>query len=388
MASNEKLPPYVRQAAEFVTAVEAGTCRYPEAKTETVSVSLYLDEDRLKAEKAALFSKAPIIVGHTGMLEKAGDHFTFDHLDKPLLIVRGNDGEIRAFLNVCRHRGTRLSNAEGVSRKPNFVCQYHNWVYGLDGTLNHVPLEESFEGIDLSCRSLVQLPCTIEGGFIFVSLDPEAAPDVKAFLGDISEDFTAFNMEAQFVFDRSVRVKKTNWKLVLEAFEDGYHVIRLHRNTVGSFFLDAVSDITRIGDNMRSIVARSSFDEMRQKPQTDWNYREDMTFAYFLFPNTIIIIHPDYISHLGVYPTATDECVCVHTCLIDRKPESEKEQAHFERAFKIIDEGVFNAEDFHVCEQAQMGMASGANETFPLSSHEVGIKLLHDIFDEHLERAE
>lgn len=377
-------PPFTRQAADFVASLEAGEDRYPVAKTQTLPMSLYLDEERLHVEREELFQKAPIIVGHTGMLHKAGDHFTFDHLGKPLLIVRGQDDDIRVFLNVCRHRGTRLSNSEEVSRKPNFVCPYHNWIYGLDGALDHVPLEESFEGQDLSCRSLKQLPCQVENGFIYVSLDPEAKPDVTASLGEISKDFAALNMGSQYVFARSVRTKKTNWKLILEAFEDGYHVIRLHRNTVGPMFLDSVSDIERLGDNLRSIVARTSFDEMRQKPQSEWKYREDMTFAYFLFPNTIIIIHPDYISHLGLYPTATDETVCVHTCMIDHEPSSDKERAHFERAFKIIDEGVFNAEDFHVCEQAQIGMDSGANETFPLSHHEVGIKLLHDIFDEHL----
>lgn len=380
----ENLAPYMLHAAEFVCSVNEGVQNYPAAKTETLDVSLYTDAARLEAEKTALFGKAPIIVGHVSMLEKAGDHFTFDHLGKPLLIARGRDGEVRVFLNVCRHRGTRLSDSEGVSRKPNFVCQYHNWIYGLDGELTHIPLKESFDGVDLSCRSLTQLPCNIEGGFIFVSLEGDAKPDMRGFLGSIAEDFDAMKMGEQVFFDRSVRVKKANWKLVIEAFEDGYHVIRLHRNTVGGMFLDSVSAIERIGDNMRSIVARSSFEQMREKPQADWKYREDMTFAYFLFPNTIIIIHPDYISHLGVYPTATDECVCVHTCLIGKKPGSDKEQAHFERAFKIIDEGVFNAEDFHICEQAQIGMTSGANKTFPLSQHEVGIKLLHDIYDEHL----
>lgn len=385
MSETDITPPYARQAADFVAALDTGEDRYPAAKTQTLPMSLYLSEERLRAERADLFAKAPIIVGHIGMLEKPGDHFTFDHLGKPLMIVRGQEGDVRAFLNVCRHRGTRLSNSEEVSRKPNFVCPYHNWIYALDGELTHVPLEDTFEGVDLSCRSLKQLPCSVENGFIYVSLDPDAKPDVKEFLGEISDDFAAFNMGSQHVFARSIRTKKTNWKLILEAFEDGYHVIRLHRNTIGSMFLDSVSDIERIGDHLRSIVARNSFDEMRAKPEADWKYREDMTFAYFLFPNTIIIIHPDYISHLGLYPTATDETVCVHTCMIDKKPTTEKEQAHFERAFKIIDDGVFNAEDFHVCEQAQIGMDSGANETFPLSRHEVGIKLLHDIFDEHLE---
>jgi len=380
-------PPHMRQVIDFVAAVNGGTHDLPEAKTQSLAPALYTDEARLEAERAALFSKAPIIVGHISSLTKAGDHFTFDHLGQPLLIVRGKDDVIRAFLNVCRHRGVRLSNAEDVTRKPSFVCPYHNWTYGLDGELISVPHEESFENDDVSCRNLAAVPCAVKGGFIFVSLDRGAELDLDNFLGEIGGDLDAFNFSSQVTFNQTVRTKACNWKLVLEAFEDGYHVVRLHRNTVGGMFIDVMSDIERLGDHLRSIVARSSFEEMRSKPQAAWDVRKDMTLAYFLFPNTIIIMHPDYISHLAVYPTGTDETVCIHTCLIDKKPETEKEQAHFERAFAIIDEGVFNAEDFFICEQAQIGMCSGVNEILPLCRHEVGMQLLHDIFDEHLDKA-
>jgi len=377
----------MRQVIDFVAAVNAGRQDFPETKTQSLSPALYTDEARLDAERSVLFSQAPIIVGHISSLLRPGDHFTFDHLGQPLLIVRGKDDVIRAFLNVCRHRGVRLSNADEVTRKPSFVCPYHNWTYGLDGELISVPHEESFENDDVSCRHLAALPCAVKGGFIFVSLDKNAELNLDAFLGEITDDLDAFNFSEQVTFERSVRTKKCNWKLVLEAFEDGYHVIRLHRNTVGGMFIDAMSDIERVGDHLRSIVARSSFETMRQEPQKMWDVRNDMTLAYFLFPNTIIIIHPDYISHLGVYPAGTDETICIHTCLIDKTPETEKEQAHFERAFAIIDDGVFNAEDFFICEQAQIGMRSGANEDIPLCRHEVGLQLLHDIFDEHLDKA-
>jgi len=384
MGQTVSYPPHMRQVMDFVEAVNAGTHVLPTGKTKSLCPSIYTDEARLDAEREAILNKAPIIVGHIDDLKTAGDHFAFDYLGQPLLIVRGKDDIIRTFLNVCRHRGVRLCNAEGVTRKPSFVCPYHNWTYGLNGDLINVPLEESFENENVSSRNLAAIPCAVKGGLIFVSLDKEADLNLDSFLGNIAEDLDAFNFEGQVIFDRSVRTKKCNWKLILEAFEDNYHVIRLHKNTLGGLFLDATADIERVGDHMRSLVARSSFEEMRNKPQAAWDVRNDTTLAYFLFPNTVIIIHPDYISHLGLYPTSTDETVCIHTCLIDKTPETEKEQAHFERAFAVIDEGVFNAEDFFVCEQAQIGMRSGTNETLPLSTHEVGIQLLHDIFDEHL----
>jgi Rieske 2Fe-2S family protein len=104
----------------------------------------------------------------------------------------------------------------------------------------------------------------------------------------------------------------------------------------------------------------------------------------WLLPNIEMIIHPDYISYLAFFPISADETKVIHSCFIEEEPENESASAHWERAFDIIENGVFRAEDFFVCEQAQLGMESGANTELLLGTHEVGIKAFHNILTEKM----
>lgn len=357
--------------------------RTPETRTGEIETGFYTDAHWFQQEYQKLFSATPLVVGHSSMLQKIGDHFVHDHSGKPILVVRGKDDKIRAFLNVCRHRGVRLSNANGVANAPSFVCPYHNWIYALDGTLSKVPLqEECFPDLDKSCHGLKELPLAECEGLLFVSGDPDANINLEEQLGSIQEDFKAFGLADHLFFRESVTTKKANWKLIIEAFLDGYHVVRLHRKTVGPLFLDGVAKSQRSGDNILSVVARQEFSQALDLEREDWDLRRHASCAFFLFPNTTIIVHPDYISYLTLFPTAVDETICVHGCLIGEAPRDEKAAAHWERAYSIIEEGVFQAEDLFVCEQAQIGMRSGANDKLLFGSYESSILDFHQIIAE------
>lgn len=342
-----------------------------------VDTRIYNDQSHYENEKELIFSDMPFIVGHQSMLVNSGDHFTHDHLGKPLLIVRGDDNRVRAFMNVCRHRGVRLANNTDVSKRSTFVCPYHNWVYALDGALKSVPLEESLPGLDKSCRGLIETPCEVRHGFIWVNPTPNSQINLDEFLGDINIDFERFDVSSKVFFAQSIKTKKTNWKLIVDAFLDGYHVVRLHRKTVGSMFLDSVSQSNRTGLHVRSLVARSEFKEALNMPPEQWTFDRHTTMAYQIFPNTTLIFHPDYLSILSVYPIATNETIVTHQCLIPEAIKNEKEQAHWERAFDIIENGVFEAEDFFVCEQAQIGLDAHIQKSFLLGGYEESIKLYH-----------
>ena len=350
-----------------------------------VDTRFYTDTAWFEREKAALFRDVPILVGHTAMLKRSGDAFTHDHLGVPIVVARAADGEIRAFLNVCRHRGVRLLNGDGVVNKTSFVCPYHNWTYGLDGTLKHIPLhEESFPGLDAQCHNLKALPLAVCEGLIFVNPNPEGSVDIDQHMGTIKADLAAFGMADHVFFRQTVTTLKSNWKLLVDAFQDGYHVTRLHRKTVGPHFIDAVSRSERSGDHLLAVVARTTFDDALQLPPAQWDLRRQASCAMYLFPNVEMIIHPDYISYLAFFPTRVDETVVVHGCFIEEEPRDEKAAAHWERAFDIIENGVFRPEDYFVCEQAQIGMESGANSHLLLGAHETGVKAFHDLLAEKM----
>lgn len=383
MSEITDLPPHMKLFARLRDEVKSDY-RPPLPETHEIPVAFYLDEKWLTRERAELYGANPIIIGHEKMLARAGEHFIHDHLGKPLLVVRGHDDKIRVLYNVCRHRGMRLVQNTEVMRKPSFVCPYHHWAYGLDGALKNVPLPETFDGVDLSCRGLKEVPCEIRHGFIWAQLDETKPLDLDKHLGELNSDLEAFETGAQHVFRQTTTAKKANWKLIVEAFQDGYHVARLHKNSVGPLFMDARASMDRVENNLRAVVARAVFPEILDAPPEKWDDRNHVSFAHFIFPNTIIIFHPDYISHMGLFPQGIDETVVVHTCLIPKKPETEKERDHWERAFDIIENGVFQAEDFFVCENAQIGMASGANETLLIGVQEYGIALFHDILRDEM----
>ena len=367
--------------ALFQQLINAVKNKQPQVPFETTEIDIrqYTDEAWFDYEKTHIFSDVPLIIGCGAMLKEAGDHFTLDHAGKPLLIVRGKDGKLRCFLNVCRHRGVRLSNAEEVAKARTFSCQYHHWTYDLEGKLIFVPSEEGFPELDKSCRALKELAIEEKYGFIWVNPKVGGSINLDQFLGNLAVDLDKFGIAESHYFKQATHICNANWKLIIEAFQDGYHVTRLHNKTVGKFFLDNMTVQERTEQHIRSIVARKGFEEaMNQAPAT-WNFRQQSSFAHFIWPNTITIIHPDYTSQVSLYPIAVDKTIIIHNCVVEREPQSEKEQAHFERSFKLIDEGVFASEDFYICEQAQLGMKSGANDTLLIGGYESGIRTFHQI---------
>lgn len=377
------LPPAQKQVfSALIEEHRAGT--RPPLRSGEIAPDFYTDPDQFAREQH-LFNRQALVVGHSSLLKKAGDYFVHDHGGQPILVVRGEDEQIRAFLNVCRHRGVRLTDVEGVGNRPSFVCPYHNWVYALDGSLVRVPLQsECFPELDKSCHGLKALPLAVCEGLIFVAGEPDAPLDLDQQLGPLAEDFKAFGLGEHVFFRQSVTRKRANWKLIIEAFLDGYHVVRLHRKTVGPLFLDGVAKSQRMGDNIISVVARQEFPQALDLPESQWNLRHHASCAFFLFPNTTIIIHPDYISYLSLFPQSPDETVAVHGCLIAEEPRDDKAAAHWDRAYSIIEDGVFQAEDLFVSEQAQRGMRSGANDKLLFGNLESAILDFHDILAEKL----
>jgi phenylpropionate dioxygenase-like ring-hydroxylating dioxygenase large terminal subunit len=190
---------------------------------------------------------------------------------------------------------------------------------------------------------------------------------------------------ADFTFcEQNVRTIDCNWKLVQDAFLDGYHVTRLHKNTVGAFFLDAVAESDLVGDHIRSAVARNEIEEAVDLPAEKLDLRYHTTFSYTVFPNAVLIFHPDYTSIISLFPQSPDRTVFAHTMLTPQSPASEEERAHFHRSFELIDQGVFQAEDIFVSEGAQKGMRSGANSDLLFGGLEESAVWFHEIIEREL----
>lgn len=366
---------------------ERGACEMTDRPFQIQS-DIYCDPARLELERSRVFRRLPLVLGHAAMLPAPDDAITLDLLGVPVILTRGRDGVIRGFVNACRHRGARLLDAPAAVRRPSFVCPYHNWTYGLDGALRHVPCPEGFTGLALADRGLAPIPVAECHGLLFGVLAPrgswtdELRPE--RYLAGLAEDLALHGFPDLHLFARTVTRRRTNWKLVIDAFQESYHVQRLHRASLGRFFLDNVAIFEPFGPHTRSAVARAETLELGTLPESAWDVRRHASLAYLMFPNTILVLHPDYVSILSIFPESVDESTFIHVMLTPHAARDEREQSHWRRSFDLMEGGVFQGEDLWISEQIQRTVASGANETFLAGRYEVGLRWFHTALDGYL----
>jgi len=208
----------------------------------TVPVEAYISEDYARAERDRLWRKVWLQAGRLEDLPEVGSYITFEVLDDSILIVRNAPDSIKAYHNVCVHRGRRLvdtppgkRNASG--RKPNFICAYHGWQYGLDGENTNLPHAEDWQGaLDGGCADLVEVKLDTWGGWVWINMDPNCEP-LADYLAPIPEMLDPFQLQNMRVRWRKWGIFDCNWKVAMEAFNETYHVATTHPefNKFGEF---------------------------------------------------------------------------------------------------------------------------------------------------------
>jgi phenylpropionate dioxygenase-like ring-hydroxylating dioxygenase large terminal subunit len=232
-----------------------------ELGVDPVSVNGIRDPEVYKQEQERIFKRTWLKVATEWELPNRGDYKVKDLavLDASILIARGKDGVVRAFHNVCTHRGNKVvPNDEyetfGNSRANVLTCRFHGWVFGTDGALRSVPKEEGFGKLDKSCLGLREIACEIWEGFVFINMANQPEQSLKEFLGDFGELFGGYPYSEATTAYRYHTVMECNWKVALYAFSEGYHVPTIHAGTMPAQSVIEQTDYKVIGPHSSSTI--------------------------------------------------------------------------------------------------------------------------------------
>ena len=339
-------------------------------------VANYRSEERF-AEEMELFKRLPMAYCPSAALPEAGAYVARTVAGVPLLAVRGEDGVVRAFHNVCRHRGMMVAEGEGNAR--SLVCRYHAWVYGLDGRLSYVPGEKGFPDLDRVAHGLIPVHVQEQSGLVFVT---QKQP-ISAGALDCMPELIA---PGQAVFEYSSFTDDANWKLLLETSMEGYHIKALHNKSFYPYGYDNLNVVETYGANSRIAFPFRRIEKLRDTPAEQRSADGMLTYVYQLFPNTRLAILSNHYFLVILEPVTMSRSRWVIYRL--RPPVAgtaggDLEKSKRDAAF-VRDNGV--VEDRAAACSIQQGMAGEGNSHFTFGRFEQAAVHFHRTLRDRLNK--
>ncbi len=400
------------------------TEQYPELGTAPVNYEDSIDPAHYEAERAAIFKRTWLNVGRVERLPRTGSYFTKElaAAGTSLVIVKGGDGKIRAFHNVCRHRGNKLvwndypgEETSGSCRQ--FVCKYHAWRYDLKGELTFVQQEGEFFDLDKADYGLKEVACDVWEGFVFVNLDPQES--LSEYLGEMAKGIAGYPFhEMTEVFSYKAEVG-SNWKLFIDAFAEFYHAPVLHQKQATKeeaekligYGFEALHYELHSPHSMISSwggmappkdpsmvkpierVLRSGLFGPWDRPDIDGldplppglnpaRHRSWGTDSFVFFPNFMLLVWaPGWYLTYHYWPTAVDKHV-FEASLYFVPAKTARERLAQELACVTFKE--YALQDGNTLEATQTMLASRIISEFPLCDQELLLRHLHKVVGDYV----
>jgi phenylpropionate dioxygenase-like ring-hydroxylating dioxygenase large terminal subunit len=315
----------------------------------------YVDHARFEADLRMLRS-VPHVIGWTGEVASPGSYTTKDVMGVPVLVVRGKDGVLRAFINGCAHRGAQVADDCGTARM--FNCPYHGWSYGLDGRLMGTPGRKMFAGADLEQRGLIPLPISEQGGLIVVGLSAEV--DVSTALDGIADQLSEYGFDHNHHAETRRFDIACNWKLAVDVNFEGYHFPYVHADTLDPLASNnSVYDI--YGRNIRWAFPFRDIVQYRDVPEVDWPNQFFGTVVYGLFPSCVLIEAPGTSQMLRAYPGKSPGETVIHLSIAAPKEiTTDEERAWYKMGIDGAAQ-VLDGQDFPMAAACQRGLEAGVD---------------------------
>jgi choline monooxygenase len=353
--------------------------------------NLYLEPEIVRLEKEAIFERTWQLAGHVSDLREPGSYLTTDVVDQPVLVVRDHDGAIRAFRNVCRHRGSRLLSGSGQCGKA-IRCLYHGWTYKLDGRLIGVPEGREIDGLDKSRLGLHQVRAEVFCGLIFINLDPGAAP-LGERLGGLAERLERYDLPRLERFGRGGDVQPANWKVVVENYIEGYHIPIAHPSLMRlldyqRYDVEVHDDWVWFEAPMRDKPSDNRLERAYQRlvrPAPGLGPEDRRVWRFVLiYPNTTIDLYPDQVNTWRLWPDGAD--VTRDEWGTFRQPDAPASSRVVQRINNVLNTTVLK-EDVDLVDNVQRGIRSRGDHPGPLSRREAAVAWFADRIRADLERA-
>ena len=355
--------------ASFLKTVES----YQQG-ARTLPGRYYTAPEVFAAEQERIFQQNWICVGRDAALADPGDYMLAEIAGESIIVLRDQSGERRAYYNVCRHRGTRLCEAPRGRLSETIQCPYHAWTYALDGRLIGAPHMHEVEGFDKKAYPLHAVALAEWEGFLFANLDPQATAASQWF-APLRGRFSHYNLATLRTVRRIEYDVKANWKLILQNYNECLHCPTIHpelstklpytsgaNDLVDGPFLGGYMEI-KAPNESATLSGRACALPLGTLPAED----QRRAFYYALFPTMMVSLHPDYAVFYTVWPVAPTHSRVICEWMVH--PD-----APAAPGYNIQDAEEFwdrtNRQDWHICEQSQLGISSRAYVPGPYSPRE------------------
>jgi len=352
----------------------------PLENASTIPAPWYRDSRVEELERTNVLSATWQVVGRLDQARDKGQFFTADVAGEPIVVVRADDGPLRAFFNVCRHHAAAVvTEAQGCAKQ--FRCPYHGWTYGIDGTLKGMVEFDGVCNFDRAKNGLVPIRVDTWENFVFVNLDGRAAP-LSNFLGAVRALVAPLQLtEKLHYFDRRIYTLNCNWKVYVDNYLDGgYHVPHAHKG------LSSVIEYTQytIENFERACLQSSPLSSNADSSAGVAATRQGRAFYLWIYPNFMINAYEGVMDTNLVLPLGVDKCAVIFDYYFG--DISAAAEAHNKESIAVSEK--VQDEDMAICDAVQRGLHSRAYQAGRLSvRREAGEHLFHRLLHTDLTSA-
>jgi phenylpropionate dioxygenase-like ring-hydroxylating dioxygenase large terminal subunit len=341
-----------------------GSVRRPLLEAETMPPWCYTSPSFYRRETERIFHKVWNFIGSADQIPNSGDYFTLTFVGVPIIVLRLDNGQVRAFANSCRHRGSALLEGRGNCRL--IVCPYHSWSYNLDGTLHGAPEMHQTRNLDLTQYGLVPIRLETWGGFLFVNFDQNAVPLLE-YLGDLPERVASYRLQDMACARRKEYVMDCNWKLFVENAKESYHIATVHRQTINKYASARSSGywVEKVDGQYCTTFAQHEGSMALLKGDMGFPVIESLkglpeaggTRAPLIYPSTYLACTIDCAWYLELHPLGPARTRLIHGALFPKdrltRPDFEAVAKNYYKRWDITIE-----EDIVASERQQRGLES------------------------------